>query len=224
MKWIKRILLAIAILISLCLIFNKQLIGFILDNSNPEITRESIVKANEIKPTIDRTNIDNLTPEDIIRNRLSDKKANYIGFVSIPVIGLKQPIVNELSNYAISIGAAVYYDNMKMGEDNYVLASHFWYGSKTALFSPLYYNVNQGAANQKIYLTDLEYLYTYETIHYKVVSIDETSYIQQGTDDKLVTLFTCNYNPEDGRVVIQGKLAKKEKLNSVSTDLINKII
>lgn len=224
MKWIKRFLLSLLILFALGLIFNKQIIGIILNSSTPEVTKESIAEAKKEKPIIDRSNIDELTPEDIIRHRLSDKKANYIGFVSIPSIGLKQPIINELSNYAISVGAAVYYDNMEMGKDNFVLASHFWYGSETALFSPLYYNVGQGVQGQKVYLTDLEYLYTYETIHYKIVSTSETSYIQQGTTDNLVTLFTCNYNSEDGRVVLQGKLIKKEKLNDVSTKLINEII
>lgn len=218
------VICAIIVAVALLFLLSDKWSSALLDNSDVTVTRKSIVEANKVKPTIDRNSIEELSPQDILRHRLSDKKANYIGYVSIPSIGLKQPIVNELSNYAVSVGAAVYYDDMIMGEGNYVLASHFWYDSETALFSPLYYNVNQGAIGQEIYLTDLEYLYTYETIHYKVVQTYDTDYIQQEIGEGLITLFTCNYDSESGRVVMQGKLTKKEKLSEVNSELIEKII
>lgn len=211
-------------MIAFALIFNGKIATFLIENqAKVSISADEIDKNKDEKPYIDRDNIDTLTPADVIKGRLADNKALYIGYLAVPSIGLKLPIINELSNYSISIGAAVYYDNMKMGKGNYVLASHFWYDSETALFSPLYYNVSQGAKKQKMYLTDLKNLYTYEVSTYKVVNTTETSYIQQDTSENLLTLFTCNYTADAGRIVMQGKLVSTQPLNEIDETTLNEI-
>lgn len=211
-------------IIALALIFNGKIATFLIENqAKVSISADEINKNKKKRPEINRDNIDTLTPADVIKCRLSDNKALYIGYLAVPSIGLKLPIINELSNYSISIGAAVYYDNMKMGKGNYVLASHFWYDSETALFSPLYYHVGQGAQKQKMYITDLENLYTYEVSTYKVVNTSETSYIQQNNSKNLLTLFTCNYTADAGRIVMQGELVNTQPLNEIDEATLNEI-
>lgn len=222
MKWARRVLLGVMIAIGLILLFNKQIASFLI-NREPDISKESIVIANRNQGPINYDEITSLTAMDILKAQLSNQKANYIGIVSVPKLGLKQPIVNELSNYALSVGAAIYYNDMKMGENNYVLASHFSYTGKQDLFSPLYYNLSQGVVGQEIYLTDLDYLYTYKTTDYKVVTINETEYINEESNVPKITLFTCNYTSEAGRVILQGELVKKEKIDDSLTEKINTI-
>lgn len=224
MKWIKHIVVSLAILVGLVFTFNEQIAKVIMDREvsiTPEMTRS----ASRISPKMEEAEVTTLTPADVMRTKLTRNLDNlYLGYVYIPSIGLKQPVINELSNASLIMGAAIIYEGMSMGEDNYVIASHFSYLSENHLFSPLYYNKNQGASCQLIYLTDLDKVYIYTTTFFEVVDPSETEYIQRGTNNPKITLYTCNYNNYDGRIVLQGELKDVVSINDLPSEILNEIL
>lgn len=228
-KIIESIIIFIILIIALLLIFNKQVAKIALNNYEPSITKNSIKKAKEKTPVIQKDEIRSISPKDILTELYTvDKENNFIGYVAVPDIGLKQPISNELTNHAITIGAGIYYPELQMGEGNYVLVSHFSYIDESQLFAPLYYHKNDGARKQKMYLTDLEKVYIYETDFYEVVTEDDDDYIQEDfykeKNQPLLTLFTCNYVPEDGRVLMQGHLIEIKDFDSLSQNELKEIV
>lgn len=223
MKWIKTIIATILIIISLILIFNKHIASFLLA-LEPNITVETINKAKNKEELINYNDVTTATSWDVINSKLNYNVANFIGLVSVPSISLKQPIANELSNYTLSVGAAIYYKDMKMGGmNNYVLASHFSYMGETQLFSPLYYNIEKNLLGEKIFLTDLSKVYTYKITKYSIVREDETEHIEQSNDRALITLFTCNYSHEYGRIILQGELDEIRDVKELEPNYINEI-
>lgn len=212
------------ILIGLGLVFHKQIALLFYDDSIPtSITAESIKKEKAKATVITNDGVKSLNSYDVIRNEMKKRPISYVGLISIPSIGFKQPIINELSDYSLSMGAAITTQNNQFGMGNMVLAGHFSYLSPYMLFSPLYYNVDQGASGQNIYVTDLEYVYTFKTIFYSVVENADTKYIQEDYGDNLITLYTCNYYNETGKVVIQGELESKKAIQLYDSSEIKEI-
>lgn len=226
-RMIKTIFASMLIIVGLAFIFHKQIAFIIYNNrSEPEITRSMIEENSKKETAIYDEGIRALSSADIIKKRMENRPIDYIGLLSVPELGLKEPIINELSDYSLTMGAATHYRNQVMGgPTNYVLASHFSYLNENMLFSPLYYQLNQGNNKQDIYMTDLKNVYIYETIEYRVVDNDNTQYIQPnyGDGESLVTLYTCNYYTEAGKIILQGKLKSVVDIDEYSNDEIEEL-
>lgn len=221
-KLLNAIVIVLMILSALFLL-QKPIARLLTNRNQPTITKE-IIDSNKGKATIGEVKEDGLSASMMIMNQLKGKHSNIIGVVSIPEIGIKQPIINELNDYAISVGSSVIFEENQMGKDNYVLTSHFSYVGESFLFSPLYYQIGQGVNGQKMYLTDLSDVYEYKVSEYKVVDESDTKYIQQDYLEKpLLTLYTCNYYSEWGRIILQGELVKKTPIKEMTTEKINEL-
>lgn len=221
MKILKRSIAILLILIGLIFIFNKPITEWFVKHFGEETQLTGFTK--EIGE-INRDEISAISNFDLMRKILKRDQMNYVGAVSVPSIGLSINIINELNNDSLSIASAVYYDDMVMGMDNYVLASHFAYGSQYALFSPLYYQINTpNVIGSNMYLTDGETIFTYRVTTYKIVDNSDVDYIQQGTDDPMLTLFTCNYTHEQGKIILQGELIDKKSSDDYKENEIKKM-
>lgn len=218
----KRILIngmfVILIVISLGLIFNKQIVNYLIKSYEPQVTKTKVKKASERAKKSDYNwkDVNSLTPTDVLKARLHSDKMNYVGYVAIPEIKLDLPISLGVSNDNLALGAGTLYQDQKMGEGNYSLASHFFRGSgnKDLLFSPIYY---RGKVGQTIYLTDLSKVYTYTATSVKVVKSTDIAVTNPVAGKKLITLITCNYAHQYGRVVMQGELTKVENWADISS-------
>jgi len=203
MRKLKKIIYGLLVVLSLGLIFNQQLTALLLKVINPPVT----ITKQKTSGNYDWQKVNNVSAYDLLKARLNSNKAKFIGLVAIPKLKMSLPISNGVADLNLSLGAGTLFKNQKMGEGNYALASHFIADNsmKNLLFTPIYY---KGAVGQKIYLTDLEKVYTYQTTKYQKILATDLSVVQPVAGKKLVTLITCNYTEEAGRVVMQGELVK----------------
>ena len=200
-KFLLNSLFVLLALVGLALVFNKQIEHAVIRHVQPTV---KVVK----KPKVghyDWQKVSSLNTYDAVAARLNQKDMSYAGLISIPAIGVNLPISLGVSDTGLSVGAGTLTPDQQMGVGNYALASHFVQGAnnKDLLFSPIYY---KGAVGQKIYLTDLKHIYTYTTETVKVVKPTDVQVIDPVAGKKLVTLITCDYTAERGRVIMQGEL------------------
>lgn len=200
--------LTILFLISLALIFNQQIAKFALETYHPTVTTASIKKAESKKASFDWDKVNSVSSTDIIKVRFDTKNANFIGYVAVPSMKIALPISAGIGGDNLALGAATVTPNQEMGKGNYVLASHMVYIGKNLLFSPLYYHKDEGDRGQKIYLTDLKNVYEYTTSEYRVVPSTAVDITYPVPGKKVITLFTCNYSHNEGRVMLRGELTK----------------
>jgi sortase A len=206
-KWLQRLGVGLIFLIALVMIFHNQLAALLLRTYRPEVTKKSVAVGKREAGDYDWKHVKTITAKDIAAARLQSSKMHYIGLLAIPKIGVSLPISNGVADNNLTLGAGTLYANQQMGEGNYNLASHFvpGTGNEDVLFSPLYY---KGKVGQKIYLTDMSKVYTYTATSVKVVAPTAVEVTDNVPGQKLVTLITCNYTAEAGRVVMQGTLEK----------------
>lgn len=207
-KKIKIMSIVLCFICGLILIFNKEIGHLIIKENKVSISQKIVLKNqnNNDNSEFDWTKSNSLSTSDIVKAKLSKK--NYIGLISIPEININLPISPGVSNNSLSLGAGTMYKNQQMGRGNYSLASHFVQGNsnKNMLFSPLYYT---GSVGQTIFVTDLKNIYEYISITVKIVPPSDVGVTEPVPGKKLITLITCDYTAENGRVIMQGKLVKK---------------
>ena len=98
-----------------------------------------------------------------------------------------------------------------MGKGNYIIAAHNVRYSKTALFSPIYHNVDVGS---QVNVTDFNTNYTYQIIAKKVTSPQDYSALSP-TKQATLTLITCDRTNKK-REIYTGKLVKTVPFNQLS--------
>ncbi|CAH0415859.1 class A sortase [Periweissella fabaria] len=220
MKKVPRILaylgITVLLIISLGLIFNQQIAKLALETFHPNVTTTSIAAAQKKSASYDWRKVNSVSSAQIIQARFKTDAANFIGYVAVPAMGISLPISAGTGGDNLALGAATILPDQKMGQGNYVLASHMVYIGKNLLFSPLYYHKNDGVKGQKIYLTDLKHVYEYTTTEYKVVPSTAVQITDPVPGKQVITLFTCNYTHNDGRVVLRGELTQTTSWHDAS--------
>lgn len=162
---------------------------------NEERTEDVTFKFEEVEP---------LSLENIVKYQGQGGRYS-MGQVAIPELNMKIPIYKGVSNYVLATGAGTMKENQKMGEGNYALASHNYFGDKTILFSPLV-DAKQG---MKIYTTDLENIYEYEITSVDIIEPTKVSVIYDQKDKTEITLITCDDLNATNRYCVKGKFVTK---------------
>lgn len=220
--WWSTLIYVVLIIIALGLIFHNQIATFAINTFEPKVTQKTINKADQTKKdaNYDWSKVNTLSAQQILKARVNAGKVDFIGFVSVPEIGLSVPIANGVSDTILSLGAGTLNENQQMGQGNYALASHFIQGDsgKKVLFSPIYYH---GKVRQKIYLTDMKKVYEYKTTSYRVVKPTDVQVADPIPGRKMVTLITCDYTAERGRVIMQGDLTKEMPFNQAPQSVLD---
>ena len=101
-----------------------------------------------------------------------------------------------------------------MGKGNYALASHRS-SNPQLLFTPLE-NLSLG---DKIYLVDLENVYTYKATFKEKVAPTETQLLNIQEGKSLVTLITCGDMNAVTRLVVQGELEKVTPMKKATKEM-----
>lgn len=219
-KFMRVTMFIVLITISLALIFHNQIAYFVLQNFRPEVSQTTIEAASKEDAKYEWRDVKSLTAEQILQARMNAGKVNFVGFIAMPEIGLSVPIANGIDDLVLSLGAGTMYPDQKMGEGNYSLASHFIQGEsgKTLMFSPLYY---EGKVGQKIYLTDMKKVYEYTATDLERIKSTDVQWTHDISGKKVITLITCNYTAEAGRVMMQGELTKTYDWDSAPKEAKN---
>ena len=151
------------------IISNNQIVA--IEKFN-EITVDDIRKNVEEKQedvTFDYSQVRSLTPEDVTKQALSGIKAYHLGLISIPDLDMLLPIYKGISNEILFYGAGTLKPEQRMGENNYVLASHNYEYEPKLLFTPLL----RSKIGMKVYLTDKDKVYTYQISEIKKVNPED---------------------------------------------------
>ncbi|MDR0690884.1 MAG: class A sortase [Streptococcaceae bacterium] len=200
-------LLLLILLIGLALIFNKEIRYFLMGLNSERYSRKISVKKlydnNKSKQPFDFDVINPVSTEAVLAAQFSTQPLPVIGFIAMPDVKMKLPIFKGLSNTALLYGAGTMKEGQVMGEGNYALASHR-VENPNLLFSPI-----QRAQNEMmIYITNLNQIWAYETKEVIRVTPDHVEVIDDISDQKLITLVTCNDPDAIKRVIVHGDFSK----------------
>lgn len=174
---------------------------------NEKRTEDVTFKFEEVEP---------LSLENIVKYQGQGGRYS-MGQVAIPDLNMKIPIYKGVSNYVLATGAGTMKENQKMGEGNYALASHNYFGDKTILFSPLV-DAKQG---MKIYTTDLENIYEYEITSVDIIEPTKVSVIYDQKDKTEITLITCDDLNATNRYCVKGKFVTKYPAKGASQTVLS---
>lgn len=197
------------------------------DASIDGYTSEQIASNTEAATgqTFAQNDVKTATPEEVAESRKRIKegkdKLNLLGALYMPEQKASVSVIAGLSQSALLSGAGTFYPEQQMGKGNYPLASH-----NMSIVGPhllLTDMINNTKPGDKIYLTDLDQVYEYDTYFADMVEptrVDLVDMNLTSPDDKaIVTLMTCNW---DGslRYIVQAKLVKTMPYAKASPDVI----
>lgn len=142
-------------------------------------------------------------------------RANVVGGIYAPSVGLNLPIMYGLSQDVLLSSAGTMKRDQQMGMGNYSLIGH---NSKNpnALFAPTH-RLRDGDV---IYVTNKQKIYRYEVNETRVVSPSEIQVIHDVPGETLLTLLSCT---DDGteRVLVQAELVDEYEYDEASDDVLN---
>lgn len=210
--------LLLLLLFGLALTFNDKIKNFLVKNMTDthqvnKVNAATIKKNKDKEADFDFDAVESIDLNAVLNARLHPEEVAILGGIAIPSVQLNLPIIKGVSNYSLIVGAGTMKPDQEMGKGNYALASHHMI-QQNLLFGPLV-NIEMGAT---IYLTDLEYIYVYETSFKEYVAPNRTELIEDVPDKTLVTLVTCD-NTGAQRLVVQGTFKKKVPINQASNEM-----
>lgn len=185
-----------------------------------EITRAEVAENEERTEdvTFKFEDVEPLSLENVVKYQNQGQSGRYsLGQIAIPELNMRIPIYKGVSNYVLATGAGTMKENQKMGEGNYTLASHNYFGDKTILFSPLV-DAKQG---MKIYTTDLENIYEYEITSVDIIEPTKVSVIYDQKDKTEITLITCDDLNATNRYCVKGKFVTKYPAKGASQTVLS---
>lgn len=217
-KFLFNLFLLLFFLIGLVLVFNGAIKNFLVKNMTDthqvnKVDAATIQKNKNKSADFDFDAVESIDLNAVLNARLHPEDVAILGGIAIPSVSLNLPIIKGVSNYSLIVGAGTMKPDQEMGKGNYALASHHMI-QQNLLFGPLV-NIEMGAA---IYLTDLEYVYVYETSFKEYVAPNRTELIDDVPGKTLVTLVTCD-NTGAQRLIVQGTFKKKVPISKASNEM-----
>ncbi len=149
--------------------------------------------------------------KDIPKSVMHDYSKEIVGGISIPSLNVQLPILQEMTNENLYVGAAPVTSDREMGAGNYVLAAHHIH-RENAFFGPLM----DAKKGEKVYLQDGTFQYSYKITNVKIVPETNTSVLKQ-TEKPTLTLITCDKpTATTNRQIVTAELEQKVPLNQIN--------
>lgn len=196
-------------LLGLILVFNEPIKNFIVHHMQETALKQPL-QHHPKSGQFDGAKVGEVDSKDVAKAAFQ-KSTGAIGKIAIPAVGLKLPIFYGMADNNMIRGACTMRPDETMGmQGNYTLAGHHML-NESILFGPLQ-NVKEG---QLIYLTNGDKVYIYKVKLKEIVSEYQTVWLDNNTDQHLITLVTCasGQTGETRRIIIRGELQKTEKIN-----------
>lgn len=219
-KKAKRIIISIigvlGVLVGVGLMFNQPIQDHAIKQNQTEtlhkikhLTPKKIQKNNKRPATFNYAAVKPMNAQRALQAHRQQQNIIGIGMIAIPDVNLHLPIVKGLSDANLATGGATMRPDQVMGKGNYPLAGHYM-TNQGILFSP----IENTQLGQKVYLTDMKHVYTYQIYSKKIVS-PTSVYLVDNTKKPIVTLITCADGGKN-RWAVRGTLINKQKYNSQS--------
>ncbi|WP_413476854.1 class A sortase [Latilactobacillus fuchuensis] len=207
-------ILAVVLIIGLLLVFSgpirTQVVRW-MANRRMDVTAAQIKKNQHKKANFDFKAVDSLDTKQIVHAAVKGDVI-VLGKVAVPSVGMALPVMKGVSEDTMAQGGGTMKPDQKMGADNnYALAGH----SFSNIFLPLE-NVKVG---DKVYLTDMQSVYTYKVDYKQSISPYDVKVIDDVPGKKMVTLITCDNTVR--RWCIQGQLVKTKKATKKTLAVFN---
>lgn len=218
-KLLSKFLLVLLLIIGILLIFNEQIGDFFVKKTGEnyaiwKLTKENIDENNNKKVNFDFDKVQSMTTENVLKSQVNKTDLPVIGGIAIPAVSINLPIFKGIDNISLLYGAGTLSPNQRMGEGNYALASHRA-SNPQLLFTPL----EDLKINDKIYLVDLDNVYTYKAKFKQKVAPTETQLLNVEEGKKIVTLITCGDMDGITRLVVQGELENVTSMEDATTEM-----
>lgn len=182
-------------------------------NAISNLSVEQIKKNKEADVSFDWNNIRTLDAYTVISQNVKPEDMATIGAVAIPSVNMNLPINKGTDEASMYLGAGTLFPDQEMGVSNYPIASHHSIHEEL-LFAPLM-KVKNG---DKVYLTDLEYIYVYEIDNIRTVPATAVEVLDP-TPTPVLTMITCDYGLVD-RVVVQASMTEKVPIDQASQEMV----
>ena len=151
----------------------------------------SAVKANELQEAeFDFSKVEPIDLNQVLKANMKKGTFLTLGQIAVPSVKLNLPIYKGLANEVL----------------------HNYFGDMTLLFSPLV-NLKVG---DKIYTTDLEYVYEYETTSVELIEPTRVEVINDQPGVTEITLITCDDYNATKRYCFKGKYVSKTPVSEAS--------
>ena len=219
-KRITQLVAVFLLLTGIILFFNKTIKNYLIKETTnhyviSKFNSDELKENENIEGDFDYDAVEPIKTSEVIRSQINGKseKLPVIASIAIPSVSICLPIFNGLSNEGLYYGAGTMTPNQVMGEGNYSLASHRS-DNPDLLFTPL----ERMTTREKIYITDLINVYTYESTFVEKVTPGQTDVIEPIEGENIVTLVTCGDLYAKTRLVVQGKLINKVPIKAANKE------
>lgn len=139
-----------------------------------------------------------LEPKDFVMKELEIDGNDYIGYLSIPRLGLDLPIMSQWDYPSLKIAPCRYYGTVK-GEDLVLMAHNY---------DKHFGRLSELSEGDSIIFVDIKGDVTaYEVVARDVLAATAIEEMTSGTYD--LTLFTCTYSGQDRVTVFCDKISNK---------------
>lgn len=205
------ILGSILIILSIILYFTGDYLleQFIVNNAvNVNVDDEISKKSDELIPDYNEDNVESLSAMTILKYKDDMNRSIAKGRIVIDSIDLNLKIHEGLNNANLLKGACEQLprSEMRMGDvGNYILAAHCSRYDRNFMFTSL----RHLKSGDEIKVSDDKNVYVYKVNFVKKVHRNDTTLINESTNDKLITLYTCydvNHFYPQYRIVARGTL------------------
>lgn len=163
-----------------------------------EITEDQIRENNQREAEYDFSAIEDVSATNAVAGVRQFKDENVIGLLTIDDLGIDLPILKGVSDANLMAGAGTMVPDIKMGEGNFSLASHYMKDP-----SLLFGNLLNAEPGMQVRLTDKINVYEYEI--YETLLVPETALYMldhERADERgkpIVSLMTCYYTSKNGK-------------------------
>ena len=208
------------LVIGFALVFNRQIRIFLMERTSDSYQISNVDRAeieNNLKQeaTFDFDNVQLVDLEAVLKAQLSGKVLPVIGGVAIPSVKIQLPIFKGLSNEALLFVAGTFDPSQKRGEGKYELASH-----RIEETDLLFSHLDQVQIGDRVYLTDLEKIYTYTVIESKRIEPTQVEVLDLVENQTLVTLITCGEAAGVTRWLVQGELSEMTAVSKATAEML----
>ncbi|MCR3955373.1 MAG: sortase [Gudongella sp.] len=163
-----------------------------------EITEEQIRENNEREAEYDFAAIEDVSATNAVAGVRQFKNENVIGLLTIDDLGIDLPILKGVSDANLMAGAGTMVPDIRMGEGNFPLASHYMKDP-----SLLFGNLLNAEPGMQVRITDKINVYEYEI--YETLLVPETALYMldhERADERgkpIISLMTCYYTSKNGK-------------------------